>query len=351
VLVMILRGIRSVNDGLSDLVLVRLLASPAGGTALVDVRKSLAPVLATRYSRADLADAIESVHQQLCAEGFTECASCKTRLLPPGRERATAFLNAPALKGTVPWPKLRDEYLVARALGVEPTPRSRQRIGQPSGLRAEIVRQSQGLDLEPAPSINEVRERLAWKLLGEGAASDVLERARGTKFSATNALAALIYSTLGVKGRPDAAKGLAMLAAQALSSVKTDASALRAALICRLIGEQATPDAPLADTAGAPDERASLEGFAARVKTAAAACTTGRFGANRAFISHVYRRFLSDSPRDAIDEGRFKSMLVEANRAGFVRLARADIASELDPADVESSAIEYLTTTFHFIVI
>ena len=47
----------------------------------------------------------------------------------------------------------------------------------------------------------------------------------------------------------------------------------------------------------------------------------------------------------------FKSHLIEANRQGVVRLARADLAQEMDPTDVSESATTYLTATFHFVVI
>ena len=77
---------------------------------------------------------------------------------------------------------------------------------------------------------------------------------------------------------------------------------------------------------------------------AAAASPTGWFGDDKVFISHVHRQ-MGDGP--SLDS--FKRRLVEANTAGLVQLARADLVAAMDPADVSASEVTYLTAEFHFV--
>ena len=93
-------------------------------------------------------------------------------------------------------------------------------------------------------------------------------------------------------------------------------------------GPAAEPLGSVGSVGGAVDAD-DLASFAATVNAAAAASPTGRFGASKVFISHVYRQLNGPIGIEA-----FKQRLVEANTAGLVRLVRADLVSAMDPADV-----------------
>ena len=91
-----------------------------------------------------------------------------------GRARMAAFLGDKSVKTTVPWREMKDEYLMARALGIPSTRPNRKRIARIDGLVSEIVRQAYSLDLDPAPKMTDVREALLWKLLMQGASPRVV---------------------------------------------------------------------------------------------------------------------------------------------------------------------------------
>jgi hypothetical protein len=100
----------------------------------------------------------------------------------------------------------------------------------------------------------------------------------------------------------------------------------------------------------APEEF-DLAAFARTVQAAARDCPTGRFGDNKVFINHVWRR-LSEEPRFAgMNLNEFKRRLTEANTANMLTLSRADLVSVMDPEDVRESETPYLNAVFHFILI
>lgn len=92
-----------------------------------------------------------------------------------------------------------------------------------------------------------------------------------------------------------------------------------------------------------PSQVLSLEDFAKKVK-AVAGGMQGWEGGKLVFISHVYRKFGSTMPRPVFDE-----MLVDANRAGLLRLSRADLPEAMDSNDVQESETRYANATFNFI--
>lgn len=88
--------------------------------------------------------------------------------------------------------------------------------------------------------------------------------------------------------------------------------------------------------------------FAQRVLAAARASTTGRFGDDKVFISHVLRQL--DTEGFAVGDVKgIKDRLVEVNRRGLLSLNRADLIEAMDPKDVAASEVKYLNATFHFV--
>ena len=91
-----------------------------------------------------------------------------------------------------------------------------------------------------------------------------------------------------------------------------------------------------------------LEDFARQVRDAAGRARSGVFGDRKVFISALWRD-LSGPGDGAGSLEQFKQRLVEANRRGLLRLYRADLVEEMDPAEVAASATRYLDATFHFV--
>jgi Arc/MetJ-type ribon-helix-helix transcriptional regulator len=76
-----------------------------------------------------------------------------------------------------------------------------------------------------------------------------------------------------------------------------------------------------------------------------------RFGDDRVFIAHAWKRFQKSPAAAGMDLEAFKAQLLEANRERLLSLVCADMAAKLDQATVRESAIGDLVTGFHFICI
>jgi CheY-like chemotaxis protein len=112
--------------------------------------------------------------------------------------------------------------------------------------------------------------------------------------------------------------------------------------------------------APAPAVRAlDLAGFSALVNEAASRVRPehsprggerGRYGADQAFISAIWR-ILSQDPRfRGMSLEQFKRQLIDANREQLIALVRADLIDDMDPWEVEESEIEDMGATFHFVL-
>ena len=101
----------------------------------------------------------------------------------------------------------------------------------------------------------------------------------------------------------------------------------------------------------APDPVTSdpTQEFANEVLAAARASTTGWFGDNKVFISHLFQTLHASGSPYALDRKQFNQRLIEANRAGTLRLSRADLVEAMDPADVAASEFTYFGERFHFV--
>jgi hypothetical protein len=199
--------------------------------------------------------------------------------------------------------------LVAGALGVTAVKDARD-------LRQAVIARHHKL----AP--RKVLDALAWRQLG-------VESDR--KFDRTAVLAHL----LGVK--PDGKTIEAQLAAHAVESPRTGAEALRTAVLRGWLG--ASSPSPLPSPSPSPSAS-----FAERVLAAASASPTGRFGADKVFISHVWRMAGAGEELSS-----FKQRLVDAQRDGLLYLSRADLVEAMDPDDVRQSETESHGARYHFI--
>src|SRR5690606_22206608 len=100
-------------------------------------------------------------------------------------------------------------------------------------------------------------------------------------------------------------------------------------------------------TAAAP--AIDLPAFARRLPAAAERTTTGHFGDNKVFISHVWRTLRSDPDLNGMSMEDFKRRLGEANNARLLDLSRADLVQAMDPQDIRESEVAYYGATYHFV--
>ena len=76
----------------------------------------------------------------------------------------------------------------------------------------------------------------------------------------------------------------------------------------------------------------------------------GRYGKENVFVSALWQQVACDARLSALSLDGFKRWLVTANRNQQLALARADMVDDMDAGLVESSEIEDLGATFHFVL-
>ncbi len=274
-----------------DLILVRLLAAGKKGQTPSQMKKALAPLLGHVLTggsvEAALKDATGALVQTRMVQKVPrgKTAVCLTM---DGRKKACAYLGVESLPATIRWQTLKDTYLVARALGISlKTVKEKEKFQQKGRLEALVLKKRFGLPLAEFPT---------------------LPQAFGALVGARRS---------GVLG-------------------------LREALLERMIREE-EPEGPVAAPA------IDLKAFADTVVKIARECTTGRFGPDKVFISHVWQVFRGSRPEWNLSEAEFKTQVSEANHQGLLTLSRADLVQAMDPEDVANSETRYRLATFHFI--
>jgi hypothetical protein len=223
-------------------------------------------------------------------------------------------------------------------------------------VKLALMRQALGI---PVRSIAEAVNAYCWTLLGEPAQVDFpLGRLRRV----------LLEKTLGTTLRAktlDASKVGELLSTEAAGTTKAEINVIRRALVSRWIfdgakaaGRAGVPSPGAAATAEvvevavarpAASDPSSLEHWAREVQAVANATQTGRYGDERVFISSAWHAAQARSSLSGTSLDAFKAQLVAANRAGLLRLHRADLVGAMDRTLVRESETQHLTATFHFI--
>ena len=347
------------------LLLVRITCD--GGATRSEVLRDLAPLFAHKLSQADWRRAVEVHSGQLVASGLA--AETRGRLVASdaGERIAAQYLGTAQTLGD--WGERRDIGLVAKALGLEgEAPAKLKALLRQDSLRGLIVQTAFGLPLKRNQPPAKLRAQLAMI---------ALERAFGNKikagFSQRTGLPAKAGRTLaGQLARNPQDFGtdtrlIAELAADHVGAAQSDTDSLREALL-RSLGTRAldapAPSAvpgaqprkmpPAANDAGpavakAPAARPDLAEFARNVQVAARTKAEGWPGNRKAYISLVWHAIRNSRPEWELSEIEFKCMLAEAHRAGRVVLANADLKDKKALQELESSAILYKNTVWHFV--
>ncbi len=361
------------------LILVRVAA--AGGATRAEVAADLAPLFTHKLSPADWRRLAEKEIGQLVANGLV--TETKGRLAPTdaGALAAARYLGRKSYDPQ-PWPELRDMALVAKGLGLEKeTPARLKPIARVEGLRTLIVQKAFGLSVKKNPPPTKLRAQLAVV---------ALERAFGNRikagFGKGSALSAkagrLLAGQLSQNPRAFAtdAKLVAELAAECAGARESTLDGLRTGILRGLgagaleagsaeisapvaerpvmpvrVTEPAAAMSPAANDP-APVVKAPIKGsrpdlaeFATAVKKAADSRAEGWPGNRKAFISHVWDAIRVNQPSWQVSEIEFKCMLAEAHRLGALVLANADLKDRKSLKEIESSAVPYKNTVWHFV--
>jgi hypothetical protein len=107
--------------------------------------------------------------------------------------------------------------------------------------------------------------------------------------------------------------------------------------------------APAPPVVAAAPVRPDLGEFSRVVKDAASKRAEGWPGSRKAYISHVWDVIRAAKPRWELSEIEFKCMLAEAHRLGAIALANADLKDKKSMKELESSAVPYKNTVWHFV--
>jgi hypothetical protein len=325
-------------SAVGSLILTRMLTVGEKGESAANIKKNLEPLLAHRWAGAELTEQIDQTLSDLAALGLVTHLPAKTKkavlkYVPTaeGRRHALEFLGVAQLKPKTTWAILKKTYLPARAVGVPASSEALfKTMASEANFQAILLKQQYGLSVAEIPKPDETINALAWKLMGfEG---------ETRKFNLENIKTALLNRESGDERATKSKKAATKLLAKRSGAKSDNPKELRDAVVRGWIDQSENP--PLSPPPPA---------FAERVKAAARACSTGRFGDNKVFISHIWRVVQSDPAFRTMDLPAFKERLAEANNARLLDLSRADLVQAMDPNDVDESEVHYLNATFHFV--
>ncbi|NNB90581.1 hypothetical protein HJC10_18130 [Corallococcus exiguus] len=296
-----------------------------------------------RWSRGEWTERFDSLVERLLEAGLVQKRSRSALALTAnGRQQALKFLRVDSPKGLT-WKRVRQQYLLAKDLGLPTSKAALGRISNADGMRALLLKRAHQVEGPDLPTLAQVRDRLMWRKLGVET---------NEKFT-LRAIQAHVLGMLLEQEVSDPKRGLEQLTARAVGASRVDAEALRLATLRKwVLTEQvlesgkkhartASVEAP---REAAPSDPAS---FAKNVLRVARALPTGRFGDDKVFISHVWKAM---QPGWGSRED-FDSALLEANRKRQLTLTRADLVSVMNPADVAESEVRFYGATFHFVVV
>jgi hypothetical protein len=316
-----------------ELILVRLLAPAkrAPGSSLL--RRDLDRF----FRRPPTAEEWQGHLNELLAAGLITAKPF--RLTDAGRALALERLGLSELPARVNWPALRDRYLVPAVLGAPED--MRPRIGKAEGLGALLLRRKHGL--RAGATLSQAVEALVCKELG-------FPEEMSVKSVCTLALRRALRTQERLTGKQLRSE----LVKDAAGTQKGDMAGLRAAVLREwLDSDKARRETQPAE----PDKRAPEPGgfdlptFTETVRAAARHSSDGRFGDNKVFINHLWRRLQNEPNFPRLDLPEFKRRLAEANHAGLLRLERADLVQAMNPTDVRESETPYENALFHFVLI
>ncbi len=328
------------------LILLRALCENGMGVGVDAVRRDLACFVDHSLSPAQRRKRCDDELSGLVRAGLLLPGVRKTVAAGPGGLEAVELFLGQKIKGRPVWERLKNRDLIARSLGMAKAGKAQTRaLEKIGGLRHAIVQSEYGLPAKPSQSAASLRNQLAGLALEQGFGAKFKNIAKG-RLKLPGPTGRLIAAQLLSRPRdfPNDNLLIAQIAAEKAGATGTGLAALRDAVLRKLM------DAPLEDIDQARSDFSSdLKGFSVVVHTMAKESAKGWPGNRRAYISHVWKSIRSERPELGLNEGRFKTLLAEAHRAGHVNLLNADLRNRKNMADLKASVVNYKNTEWHFI--
>lgn len=147
----------------------------------------------------------------------------------------------------------------------------------------------------------------------------------------------------GAEG-PSRIGALTAIAGQILRMSQTE-------LQLELVRQWVASEAPATAPPPRPHEPWTDADLVAAVHHAAALVPeAGRFGADRVFVSALWKQLDEGAGFAGLTLDGFKKRLLDANRTQQLTLVRADLVAAMDRREVAASEIRSLNATFHFVL-
>ncbi len=356
-----------------ETVLLCIHAAGAAGRLPSELRRDLYGLVSHHLAPGEWRSVLDGILTSLLDRGDVDLVSGK-RL---GLTRAGSSRVAQSCGGKLPkaasWQDLRNSVLVAKALTeVAPNAAARTRlrktVASANELRAAILETAFKLKLKQRRSVAEIRRQLAGKAPVAGVRPAASGNTSSDRRNADRARAARLLRS----SRPVDSDGalIRQLAAEQVGSLQTDVTALRTALLRRLIvSDRPAKTSKAAKLARAPSRPAAnpprqgelplaapvaqrlpgLAEFARITAEAARQRAEGWAGNRRAFVSKVWNGIAASHPQWGLDEAAFKALLVDAHREGLISLTNADVREREALPELEASAIQHANSVWHYI--
>lgn len=291
-------------------------------------------------------------------------AALRRRGLIAERKREPTEAGYQALRadlglGHVPsWADVRAKHLPARALGLGPGSAGATRALKNSGTIVTNMMAAK-FGVAGAQTMDELCDQLLAQALGVDPAS----------FTMTSLRAAILAKRAGVTPQGTATALGARLAANELQLVDAGKRGPTKTELVRGLGRRwlaqqretppdgASPHSPSGSTPRAdaapradvgPTAKPAADLLHVVRETLPRVGPDGRFGAEKVFVSAIWRT-LDRRAQDLSLDG-FKRWLLDANRSGQLKLARADLVGTMDAKLVADSEIRDQGATFHFVL-
>ncbi len=249
---------------------------------------------------------------------------------------AAGHLEFRKLTGTRPgaaisWAGLRDTRLIAMTLGLEHVSEiAAFRLRPVRALRCAVIARAFRLPDRAAASPRTLLALLARLALAKQASLPPRKSNRLSAHEQRRLAAQLLGKPRAVASDDEL---MSALAADVTNAEGTGASALRRALLRRLL-VPTEPQPDLVALAAADVARAHARGIP---------------GSRRIFVAEAIGILRRDHPDWRVNDERLKAMLVDAHKQGKLHLAAADLRGGANLAMIRASEVRHLGGTWHYI--
>jgi hypothetical protein len=315
----------------------------------IDLAQDLESFAQDRFSAAEWREGVDGATRQLLAEGHLEqnesaALSCTEK----GKQQLRLLLGLAANTRWPNWKAIKDNYLPCCALGLAPgDPKTKAAIAPSRGsIKGPLLRNHFQLPIVAMPTASLAFDAIICQYLGVSSERLTLPKLKGL----------LLSRALGLSSVETIENASRSALIKASGAHRADVASLKQALVSAWLASTSptkaspaavAPQAPPAPLAKTP--AFDLATFAFKIKNLAHSAYAKRFGENKVFICSLWDMANADRIWPNLTETEFKQKLIEANRAGLLKLSRADLVAAMDAALVARSEITYLLSRFHFV--